>query len=969
MSDRLMIAGRAAGSSVSAGSTVYCSSSGYLYFSTVEDDVEFISRSSCTLYRMAINVTQNNLSGSTTVRSRKNGANGNQVITVAAGETGTFQDLTHTDSLLDGSTFNTRVITAAGTGTITFTVISYLLDGESILGGTVNLQQNFGETWFTDVWSNNAVTATETNAKYTFRSACTLSHLRVYVDANTVDGTTTIRTRINGINGSQTVSVTASAVGTFEDIINSDTVSAGNTVDLQIVTGGTTGQISIRLIHVKQSVNRILAFGYVAGQELSGGTTQYYPCEGDTATPCTTESQVQIPARTDYKGKNLFVRIITNTLTGTAVFRTRINGAYNNLVVSVLAGTTGAFEDTISEDLVGSADLVDLEVITLGTGSIIFTLIGFEQQVLTVPGTTIPIKGGIGFNQPIFGDYPDVSWEYVSADIMDVNIKRGRMHELDRIEAGTAILTLKNTTGNYWRYNTASPYYAIGGFHPLLRVHLSSEYEGTTYHLFDGVVESIKPGWVDDRGGTTSIMTVQCVDLFKAFTRLFVFGTLQTPVGTFPSQLSSARINAVLDEMGWPDTATSRSIDTGKVTVQALTPPVGGTNAMEHLFDVAKAEGGLIFIDGLGRVVFQNRDARISSTSSATFSDASDSHYVMPELYDDDTFIYNEARIKGTSIAEQVYYDSTAMTNQGERAWVVSDSQIKNDADAFEQAYLIVSRYSDSKLRCQNLLFMPSANVSDLFPKALGYEISTHIKLQLDNTYNPLALGASGLEYHIEGIEHEYHADTNLWQTKWQLWDVNQYRIFRVDKTTGHGDYVVNSNANYTTCHDAASGSTAYNDQATLVVGQSNQASVYAIDRGFIQVDTTNLLVTDTIVSAILLMKDVGTTIDAPFDLTVVNPGAVTDPIDTGDYSLLIGSATDCGHIGSGDITNGGWFAITLDASGIALINKGSTTYFGLLSSKDISATAPLPGINEFIGIEGADSSYVPRLIVQVTHS
>ncbi|MDD5512002.1 MAG: hypothetical protein PHI12_14535, partial [Dehalococcoidales bacterium] len=63
----------------------------------------------------------------------------------------------------------------------------------------------------------------------------------------------------------------------------------------------------------------------------------------------------------------------------------------------------------------------------------------------------------IAFATDPFADTP--TWTDVSADVMSFSIERGRQHFLDRIEAGTVYLVLKNSSGNYWPNNAAGDYY------------------------------------------------------------------------------------------------------------------------------------------------------------------------------------------------------------------------------------------------------------------------------------------------------------------------------------------------------------------------------------------------------------------------------------------------------------------------------------------------------------------------------
>ncbi len=319
------------------------------------------------------------------------------------------------------------------------------------------------------------------------------------------------------------------------------------------------------------------------------------------------------------------------------------------------------------------------------------TSYGSVVTFYTDPNATV----SLGFGQSIFTESPD--WDDVSDDVIGFDIKRGRNHDLDRIEAGTAVLTLKNLEGNYWRYNTGGDYYP--NVKPLALVRISAVWSGVTYRRFYGLVESFQHSWIDQRGAKVPIVTVQCVDLFKSLARLKLH-SLPGTVGSytnaaalksnaasgqkdviikslgdsategcdikflhvgqsitikdnsasevntiasidegtytltmtnnlassyttgadghvkkFPAVLSGTRVADVLYELGWPASLTD--LDAGQVTVIEYVPAEGGEVALKHLQDVAESDGGIIFVGGLGKVVFQDRDARLSTSEDA----------------------------------------------------------------------------------------------------------------------------------------------------------------------------------------------------------------------------------------------------------------------------------------------------------------------------------------------------------------
>jgi hypothetical protein len=78
------------------------------------------------------------------------------------------------------------------------------------------------------------------------------------------------------------------------------------------------------------------------------------------------------------------------------------------------------------------------------------------------------------------------------------------------------------------------------------------------------------------------------------------------------------------------------------------------------------------------------------------------------------------------------------------------------------------------------------------------------------------------------------------------------------------------------------------------------------------------------------------------FDVVVQNgqPTYPHDPLVVGDLDKTHYSG-DCGSLGSADWTQGAYNEISLNADGIAWINRSGTTKFILRSSRDIAATSP----------------------------
>jgi hypothetical protein len=190
--------------------------------------------------------------------------------------------------------------------------------------------------------------------------------------------------------------------------------------------------------------------------------------------------------------------------------------------------------------------------------------------------------------------------------------------EVQAWDVGTASFVLDNTKRYFSPSNlSASSPYVTGGIsqiRPLRPMRWSATYQGVTYYGYTGYStaweETFLPGMVD------AYVTVPCEDemaMIAAFDGLEL-----TPVGA--GELSGVRIHRILDNAH--NTAT-RAIETGRVTMQATTL---AQNAATEIKLVADSEGGALFVDGDGTLVYEGQYALLenarSNTVQGTFSTA-----------------------------------------------------------------------------------------------------------------------------------------------------------------------------------------------------------------------------------------------------------------------------------------------------------------------------------------------------------
>lgn len=244
------------GTSTSYYSTV----AGFQWNSTNETYAQMEMQDNGTWKNLTVKVRTNARTTTTTARTRKNGGNGNQSVSISASSTGIFTDSTNTDTLVAGDDICYQLVT--GTGTENFRVDcinSDFVTTDSI--GQCTSADNNPATIGSGATQWNGIAAigpgdvpNEDEIDFVTQLAFTGSRMGCRVSANSLNGSTTLRTRKNANNGNQSVSIGSSTTGLFTDTTHTDSYAIGDIVNYQIVTGGTSGNIAIRSTWMLTSV-------------------------------------------------------------------------------------------------------------------------------------------------------------------------------------------------------------------------------------------------------------------------------------------------------------------------------------------------------------------------------------------------------------------------------------------------------------------------------------------------------------------------------------------------------------------------------------------------------------------------------------------------------------------------------------------------------------------------------------------
>ena len=234
------------------------------------------------------------------------------------------------------------------------------------------------------------------------------------------------------------------------------------------------------------------------------------------------------------------------------------------------------------------------------------------------------------------GDFDDAH-DDITSDTLSLSWERGRDYAsalLGTTIAGKLIAVLDNTSKKYSPSNSSSA--LSGSLLPGRTVRYEAGTGSFTYTFpivfndtahFQGKIERIVPS-----PASTDLNTVT----LEAFGSLGYLNQFDVQLATQTNLRTDEAITSVLTGVGWP--VGDRTLDTGATTMTRFW--LSSVNVMEALRIVEDTEAGLIREAKDGKIVFENRNHRVtetrSTTSQATFSDASDTAHPYMSMTQDD---------------------------------------------------------------------------------------------------------------------------------------------------------------------------------------------------------------------------------------------------------------------------------------------------------------------------------------------
>jgi hypothetical protein len=323
----------------------------------------------------------------------------------------------------------------------------------------------------------------------------------------------------------------------------------------------------------------------------------------------------------------------------------------------------------------------------------------------------------------------------ISQFLLGVQVARGRSRELDRFNAGQLDVLLDNRARTFDPLYSSSPY--VGQIIPHREIRVKSNNE----EVFFGVIDDWNLDYTPTGDNTATAIASD------GFTLL---ATQALSAHTATSQLTGARVNAVLDrsEVDWPETL--RTVESGLTTLQNDVVDLG-TNVLDYLQTVALSEPGFIFIGKDGYFNFQQRTQDISSTAVKTFADDGTgiSFNTLQVIYGSEQ-LYNRITITSPNLTPKTANDTDSQNQYG-ISTLEQNLLLNSDNDAQDLADYLLSRYSEPEYRFE-ALEIELANLSTAQQnEVLSLELTDIVRVK----FTPNGIGSAIDKYaQITGIQH-----------------------------------------------------------------------------------------------------------------------------------------------------------------------------------------------------------------------
>jgi len=330
--------------------------------------------------------------------------------------------------------------------------------------------------------------------------------------------------------------------------------------------------------------------------------------------------------------------------------------------------------------------------------------------------------------------------------VTNININRGRASQLDTFPSSSCTIVADDRAAD--RYfdplNTASQWYSGGtvGIAPRRKFEV---YGGTagTKAMFTGFVYDLNIDYADPNLSTATIMSTDALGQLG-----------QTVLTAFnpSSQLTSARVSAILDRPEVAFSTALRSIETGVATCGTVAYD-DATNALQALNDVATAEGGRLFVDRSG---FVNFDARVGAASGSAVANFGGTAGLpiqsLTNEYGAETVLNRVAVQIDGGTASSVVSGTASQTKYGIKTLALTGVPLVNDAAGSALASFLLSRFENPTVQFSGFTVLLNALTAAQQEVVAGLEIGDLVSVS--KTFNVGSPATVSQNVVVESIRH-----------------------------------------------------------------------------------------------------------------------------------------------------------------------------------------------------------------------
>ena len=329
--------------------------------------------------------------------------------------------------------------------------------------------------------------------------------------------------------------------------------------------------------------------------------------------------------------------------------------------------------------------------------------------------------------------------------LVSCQIARGKNQALDRIDAGVVSITVDNSDRRFDPLYQDGPYF--GQLVPRRSVRITSNDKPVFVGLIDDFDIQYEPG-------KQSVVRIDVSDALSVLANSELDGFTPT------SQLSGARVSAVLDrpEVAWP--SDLREIDTGN-SVMLDNDVAEGTGTLEYLQLVSNSEFGNLFLSKDGKVVYQERNA-VPNTPDLVFSDEIVAGAYTGIQFADVNIVYGSENLynrialsNADLIPEQAFAeDAESQVVYGPRSLSQSGLLVQDLSQLQFLADFLLARYKEPAYRFETVTVVLDTLTTVNQDKVLDLEIGDIVQVRFEPSDIPPAIE----QYcRILGVKHDWN--------------------------------------------------------------------------------------------------------------------------------------------------------------------------------------------------------------------